>query len=140
MGQLQQFIINHWALWLALTSILILILINEISAQKSRATELSPQAAVGLINHEDALVFDFRDAESYQKGHIINALRVNEDEFSNKKMDKYKDKTLILVCAKGLQSTPIAAKLRKEGFTKVNTIAGGIASWQNADLPLVKGK
>ncbi|KTC74324.1 rhodanese domain-containing protein [Legionella birminghamensis] len=140
MGQLGQFIINHWALWLGLIVILLLIFINEIQTQKKRAKEVSPQQAVHLINREDALVIDLRDTETYRKGHIINAIRANAEDFEQQTMDKYKNKPIILVCAKGLQSTALAAKLRAKGFSEPMILAGGMGAWQNADLPLVKGK
>lgn len=140
MEQLGQFLVNHWGLWLALVAVLILIFINELLAQKKRAKELSPQAAVSLINNENAIVVDLRDTESFRNGHIIDAIRAAADDFSQQRMDKYKEKPLILVCARGLQSAPLAAKLREQGFSKPMVLAGGIAAWQTADLPLVKGK
>jgi len=140
MGQLAQFITNHWELWLALVLILLAIYINELISQKKRAKELSPQAAVNLINHENAVVVDLRDAESFSKGHIIDAIRASAEDFGQQRMKKYKDKAIILVCAKGLQATSLASKLKKEGFLQVMVLSGGLAAWQAAELPIVKGK
>jgi rhodanese-related sulfurtransferase len=140
MGQLGQFIMNHWGLWLALVGILILIFINETLAQKKRAKELTPQAAVDLINNENAVVIDIRDAETFRKGHIIDSLRVNPDDFNESRMDQYKAKPIILVCNKGLQSATLATKLKEQGFSQPLVLAGGIGAWQAAELPLVKGK
>jgi rhodanese-related sulfurtransferase len=140
MGQLEQFFVNHWALWLAFFIILALIFINELQTQKKKAKELSPAAAVDLINHEDAAVIDLRDAELFRTGHILDSIRASEDDFSQNRMDKYKKKPIILVCARGLQSAKLAAKLRNEGFLKSHVLAGGIAAWQAAELPIVKGK
>ena len=140
MGQVGQFIINHWELWLALVVVLLLIFINEFLAQKKRAKELSPQAAVNLINHDNAVIIDLRDSDSFRKGHIIDAIQATADDFEQQKMDKYKTKTLLLVCARGLQSAALATKLREQGFSQPMVLAGGIAAWQAADLPLIKGK
>lgn len=140
MGQLGQFITNHWALWLALVVVLSLVLINELHSQKKRAKELSPNAAIDLINHENAVVIDLREPELFRAGHIIGAICTPTDDFSQKRMEKYKTKPLILVCARGLQSGVIATKLRTQGFTQPMILAGGISAWQAAGLPLVKGK
>lgn len=140
MGQLGQFILNHWGLWLALILILLLIFINESLEQKKRAKEVSPQAAVNLINHDNATVIDLRDADSFRSGHIIDAIRATADDFTQQRMDKYKNKPLLLVCARGLQSAQLAAKLREQGFSQPIVLAGGISAWQTAELPLVKGK
>lgn len=140
MGQIGQFIINHWELWLALVVVLLFIFINELMAQKNRAKEISPQAVVALINDDNAVIFDIRDVENYRKGHIINAQRANADDFALPKMNSFKNKTIILVCANGQQSGALALKLRGQEFSNPLVLAGGINAWQSADLPLVKGK
>ena len=140
MEQIGQFITTHWALWLALIAILALIFINEFFAQKKRAKELSPATAVDMINHNNAVVIDLRDPEAFRAGHIIDSIRVSADDFNQQRMEKYKKKPFILVCAKGLQSTTLATKLRTQGFTDPMVLAGGVAAWQAASLPLVKGK
>jgi rhodanese-related sulfurtransferase len=140
MGQLGHFIINHWGLWLALLVVLLLIFFNELLMQKNRAKELSPQAAINLINHENAIIVDLRDPEAFRSGHIIAAIRATAEDFSQQRMDKYKTKPLILVCARGLQSSQLVAKLKEQGFTNPMVLAGGMAAWQAAELPLIKGK
>ncbi len=140
MGQAGQFILNHWALCLAFVSILLLIFISELLTQRKQAKSLSPTAAIELINHEQAVVIDLRDPETFRAGHIIGAICVPSDDFNQKRMEKYKSKPLILVCARGLQSATMATKLREQGFTSPMTLAGGITAWQAASLPLVKGK
>ena len=140
MEQLGQFILNHWALWLALVVIFLLIFVSELFAQKKRAKTLSPAAAVEMINHEEAVVIDLRDPEIFRAGHIIDAICTPADDFSQKRMEKYKSKPLIIVCARGIQSAALATKLREQGFVTPMVLAGGIAAWQTASLPLVKGK
>lgn len=140
MGQLEQFILNHWTLCLALVVILIFIFINELLMQKNRAKSVSPAAAIELINHENAVVMDMRDPETFRAGHIIDAICSPADDFNEKRMEKYKTKPVILVCARGIQAAALATKLRTQGFTQPMVLAGGIAAWQAAGLPLVKGK
>lgn len=140
MDQIGQFISNHWELWLALIVILLFIFINELLSQKKRAKELSPAAVVELINHSDAVVIDLRDQETFRSGHITDAICASADDFQKSKMDKYKTKPLVLVCARGLQSSALASKLRTQGFTQPMVLSGGLTAWQAASLPLIKGK
>lgn len=140
MEHFAEFIMNHWLLWSALVVVLGLIFAHERLEQGKRADELTPQAAVASINHDNTIVMDLRDSESYRKGHIIDAIRAKEDDFTSQRMDKYKDESILLVCPRGLQSQQLAAKLKAQGFKKPMVLAGGIAAWQSADLPLVKGK
>ena len=140
MEQLGQFITNHWELWLALVVVLLFIFINELLSQKKRGKELTPAVAINMINDEDAIVFDLREAEVFRAGHIIDSKLATVDDFNQNRMEKYKTKPLILVCARGLQSSALATKLRAKGFAQPMALAGGIAAWQAASLPLVKKK
>lgn len=137
MEHLGQFIMNHWLLWLAFIVVLALTFINELMTQKKKAKELSPQAAVAMLNNDDAVVIDLRDKDSYKAGHIIDSINATVEDFEQAKMNKYKNKNIILVCARGLQSPAAAAKIRTQGFQPL-VLGGGIAAWQNAELPLVK--
>ena len=140
MNQLGQFIINHWQLWLAFILIFLIIFINELYTQKNQAKSVSNSDAIQMINDEDAAIFDLRDAETFRAGHIAHAIRVASDDFSKKSMEKYKTKPLILICARGIQSATLATQLRAQGFMRAMSLSGGIAAWQEANLPLVKGK
>jgi rhodanese-related sulfurtransferase len=138
MEQFGQFIINHWQLWLTLAVIIILIFFNETFSQKQQAIELTPEAAINKMNHENAVVIDIRDPEQFAKGHIIDAMLANNLSFEQKKMDKYKKKIIILTCTRGVHSASLAAKLAAQGFESVYVLRGGMEAWQKASLPLVK--
>lgn len=140
MEHLGQFVINHWQLWLLFIVILSLNFVNEFLTHKSKAQELSPQDLVGLMNEEpDLAIIDLRDLEQFKKGHIIHALQAKSDDFETEKMGKYKNKSLVLVCQKGLQAPIIAKKIRENGFNPV-VLHGGMNAWQESGLPLIKGK
>ena len=139
MEHLGQFIINHWQLWLLFIVVLFLTFLNEIFTQKNKAKQLSPQAVIDLINNNSAVIIDIRDKETFKQGHIIDALNAKSEDFEQQKMEKYKDKPIVLVCARGLQSPVLAHKIRNQGYQPF-VLGGGIEAWQNADLPLVKGK
>jgi rhodanese-related sulfurtransferase len=138
MGQLAQFIVNHWPLWLAFILLLLCVFINELITQKKRAKSLSTAAAVLMMNHEGASVIDLREQDAYRAGHIIDAIRSTAEDFKQQRMDKYKNKTFILVCTRGLQSAELANKLRTQGFANAMVLAGGMTAWQEAGLPIVK--
>lgn len=136
MNQLSQFIMNHWPLSLAFVVILFLLFLNEWIAQKKKAKELTPQAAVNQINHERAVVIDLRDKESFNKGHIVDSIQATEEDFEQQKMKKYQKKILILVCLRGTHSAKVAAKINTQGY-QAQVLAGGITAWKDANLPLI---
>ncbi len=55
-----------------------------------------------------------------------------------KELEKVKTKPIIVVCARGNRSAAAAAQLRKLGFAEVLSLRGGIAAWQQANMPLEK--
>ncbi len=138
MTQLVEFITNHWPLIGGLVVTLILIWINEIVTAKQQAQSISSQTLVNLMNHDEVKVFDLRAKEAYNKGHIIDAVKANPEDFNQPHFEKYKDSHTILVCDSGLQSTTLGTKIKKQGFNQVKVLKGGIKSWTEAGLPLVK--
>ncbi len=56
---------------------------------------------------------------------------------ASKKLDRLKNKPLIVVCDNGVDSQKAAASLSKQGYT-VFALAGGLRAWSGAELPLVK--
>lgn len=102
--------------------------------------EVGPVEAVQLINRRDAVVLDLRDAAEYKAGHITNARHMPEGEIDSrmKDLEKIKTKPIIVSCARGNRSTNVANRLRKLGFGEVVSLRGGIAAWQQANMPLEK--
>jgi rhodanese-related sulfurtransferase len=96
--------------------------------------------ATQLINRSDALVIDLRPAEEFAKGHILGAKNIPLADLERRKgeLDKHKAKPLIVHCASGTSSGGGVALLRREGFGSVHNLAGGIAAWQAAGLPVQK--
>ena len=46
------------------------------------------------------------------------------------------DRPLLVYCAGGYRSSIAASLLQRHGFTQVSEIAGGIAAWEAANLPV----
>lgn len=133
------FIANHMGLFYAFASILIALMIVEaIRAKRSRA-RLRPSEAVLLINKQNAVVVDIRNNNSYRSGHIVDALSLPASDLpeAGKKLEKYKNKPLIVVCGNGNDSQKAAADLAKRGYNAF-VLSGGIRAWSSADLPLVR--
>lgn len=134
------FIVNHWVLFLVLVIIIILLIIEESRKTIQGVIKIHANQAVDLINHENAVVIDVREISKFNANHIINSLNITVSEIDNNinKIIKYKDQPVIVVCNVGQSSIKAGSILKKNGFTKVFSIAGGIAEWQKANLPLVK--
>jgi len=141
MEKLPEFIANHLflvSLFVAISSLLFW----NIFFSAMGASQIVPAEVTSLINHEDAELLDIRSAKDFEKGHIINAVNIDMATLADreKELDKYKDKTVVICCAQGQESIRVARNLKTKGFEKLYSLKGGISAWQNANLPLTKGK
>ena len=107
---------------------------------RPNAAELSPAAATLLMNREDALVLDVRESAEWAGGHIASARHIALGQFDKHitEIDKYKQTPVIVCCASGGRGQTALDKLKKAGFEKVYNLAGGIAAWSDAGLPLTR--
>jgi rhodanese-related sulfurtransferase len=95
--------------------------------------------ATHLINREDALVVDVRDPGEYGAGHILGAKNVPLSRLSDGELTKRKDRPVIVYCdGGGERSSKAIAVLKKQGFTRVANLTGGLRAWQQAGLPIEK--
>ena len=127
---------------LALAGLTLAILLNEVSSLFRGYKALRPAELTGLINRDNALVVDLRPFADFDKGHIAGAKNVLMTQFDpeNAQLKAAKSLPVVLVCKTGQSSGAAAKRLNKAGFEKVYVLDGGIAAWQQADLPLVKGR
>lgn len=134
-----QFIQNNWIL-IAIAFVSGAMLIWPMVRRSAGGPSLSTLQATQMINRDDAVVIDLRDAPSFAKGHILGARNVPLAELSRRvgELEKLKAKPVIVHCETGNRSAGAAATLRQHGFSKVYMLAGGYAAWQQALLPVQK--
>ena len=101
---------------------------------------LTPAAAVQLINREKAVVIDVCEPAEYQAGHVGGAKSIPLGELEAKLPGAVKNKAtpLVLVCASGMRSGRAVAIARKLGYDNAQSLAGGLKSWREANLPVEK--
>lgn len=127
---------------LALVGLTVAIIVTEIARLFRGYTALKPAELTRLINGEDALVLDLSASADYEKGHIAGSRNVAPSKFdpNSKLLVAAKAKPVVLVCRAGSASAAAAKKLKKAGFERIYWLDGGIPAWQQADLPLIKGR
>jgi rhodanese-related sulfurtransferase len=99
---------------------------------------VSTSEATHLINREDALVLDVRDPGEYGAGHILGAKNVPLSRLGDGDIAKRKERPVIVYCDGSERSSKAVSALRKQGFTRVVNLSGGLKAWQQAGLPVEK--
>ena len=100
---------------------------------------LAPAQAVHLINREKAVLIDVSEAEEYAAGHAVGARNIPLAQLEgHKSLPSNKALPIVLVCARGQRAARAAGTLRKLGYDKAQALAGGLAAWREAGLPVDK--
>jgi rhodanese-related sulfurtransferase len=136
MNRLLEYTANH-PLLVAAAAILLIV---EFRQRARGGAAIGPNEAIRLAN-SGALIVDVRPSADYQAGHIIDARSVPAAELVSRadSLKKYKDKPVIAYCENGSASAAATRALRGLGFTKVVSLHGGLQSWRQENLPLIKG-
>lgn len=126
--------------WLLTGTLILLVYLYLWRERVKSGAVVSPSQLSHLVNRENAVVIDMRDAAEFKAGHIVGAINLTYTKLTSdtSELDAHKDKIVILVDKMAQHSGSIGRKLGKLGFD-VRRLQGGIAEWQAQNLPLVKG-
>jgi rhodanese-related sulfurtransferase len=127
---------NIWLIALALLSGGALVWPNL----QRRGEKVSTLQATQLMNQGKAVIVDVRDPAGFATGHVRDAKNIPLKELPNRvaELEKFKSKTVIVVCQSGTQSAKATSILKKAGFNEVVSLTGGLAAWQAQGLPVAK--
>jgi rhodanese-related sulfurtransferase len=108
---------------------------------RDHATQVTPAQAVMLMNRQNAVLVDVRDAAEFSAERIEGSRSIPASDLSSrvKEIEKFKSKPVILTCASGSRSARAVSTLKKAGFEQVFNLAGGIKAWKDAGQPISSG-
>lgn len=136
-----QFLMTHWpATLIALITGLMLIW-PVLLRRLANVPQVNPAQAVNLMNRNNAILLDVREADEVAKTSITQArhIRMAEIEGRLAELGKNKDKPIVVLCQSGGRSAAVCGILKKHGFSTVYNLEGGLAAWLKAGLPVKSG-
>jgi rhodanese-related sulfurtransferase len=83
-------------------------------------------------------LLDVRELDEWVAGHAPDAVHIPMSELSQRAAELPSDAQIICVCHVGARSAAVTDALLRGGWTAVN-LAGGMAAWEEAGLPIVAG-
>jgi len=122
--------------------------IDELLARSRAAlTRLDPLAAARAVRDDGAILVDVRsDRQRARDGaipgaifHPRNVLEWRADPTSSHadpELSRDLDRTVVVVCDEGYQSSLAAATLQELGFANATDLVGGFQAWRAAELPV----
>jgi len=140
MSQMIEFAGNHLMLFGAFVVVTVLILKMELESRFSNIGQLNPSEAVRLMNNDDVVVLDVREANEFGGGHINSAKHIPMSTLKKRvaELEKFKSSHVLTYCRSGSRSNYACKILKKEGFENVYNLSGGVMNWSSSNLPLTK--
>lgn len=97
-------------------------------------------AAELLSSPQPPLAIDVRAPRERDQKHIAGSLSIPLNHLAENLEKLPKDRPLLVYCAGGYRSSIAASLLQRSGFDSVGEIAGGMAGWEAAKLPVQSGR
>ena len=106
----------------------------------SGVANVSATEAVMLMSRSKPLILDVRNATEFATGHIQGAKNIPLAELGSriKEIEKFKDKPVLVHCQRGMRAKSACSILRAQQFSQLNNLQGGLDTWVEAKMPLIK--
>jgi rhodanese-related sulfurtransferase len=90
-----------------------------------------------LATNQPPLILDVRTPREYASRHIADSLNIPLNHLQDRLAELPRRRRIAIHCAGGYRSSAAASILAHHGFPHVTELAGGIAAWDSARLPLI---
>ncbi len=142
MAEFLDFATRNWTLFAVLAGVVAMLVVTEVMRLMRAGHTVDAQDALRLFNEEDAVLVDVREVGEYRDGHVPGATSIPVATLKSRpeELEKFKNRPIILYCRTGGQSGSAASLLKKNGYSRVYNLKGGIGTWSGANLPIVKGR
>src|SRR6202166_252661 len=97
----------------------------------------APMVAEELASADPPLVLDIRNPREWATRHIDGSVNVPLNHLQERITEIPRDRRIAVHCAGGYRSSIAASILQQYGITNLAEMAGGLAAWETAKLPVV---
>ena len=136
-----EFMMEYWYLFAMLLVIVFLLSMDPNNRGAAGSRNLTPAQLPQVQSRENAVIIDVNQSEKFKEGHISQAIGMPFSDLANSltRLKKYQKKAVILTCDTGNTSRKASAILKKNDFTDIYILSGGLNAWKKENLPLEKG-
>lgn len=140
-NEFPDFFMRHYFMVGAWGVVLVMLIVVQFKLLTARIAKANAGTAVNLVNREDGVFVDIRSADGFSSGHIANAINITAADIKSGKIgriDSRRDKPVILVGKDKFDSECFNSGrfLKKQGFTKIYILEGGMLDWSSSNMPL----
>jgi rhodanese-related sulfurtransferase len=134
------FLEKNWTIVLVMVVSGLMLLWPYVQRLFSPVREVSTHEATRMMNNDNAIVLDVREAKTLGATRLPHAVHIPLSELKTRvgELAKWTARPVIVYCDQGKAGRGAAAVLAKSGFASVYLLQGGYRAWKEAGLPVQK--
>jgi len=131
------FLIDYWYLSVPLFLSLLLWFLAE---SRRGGKRIDCNELTFYANKKSACLLDVRAKADYDNGTIAGSINIPYDDLSDRmhELAKYENLPIVLICNMGRNAALAGEKLSQNNFVETCVLKGGIMTWQQEGLPIIK--
>ena len=96
------------------------------------------EARTLLDTNNNVYLLDVRTPQEYSQGRLAGSVLIPIGEFERRIREVPKNKTIVVYCAVGSRSKPVAGFLAQQGYKDVYNMTDGIVGWYRNGFPILR--
>lgn len=117
--------------------LVLLLLVTMVSHVWGAEKNISARDAKALMDtNKNVFLLDVRTPQEYSQGKLAGSVLIPIGEFERRIREVPKNKTIVVYCAVGSRSKPVAGFLAQQGYKDVYNMTDGIVGWYRNGFPI----
>ncbi|MDX2350137.1 MAG: rhodanese-like domain-containing protein [Porticoccus sp.] len=125
--------------WMLVSVLMVIVYLFAINERIKSGKPISSHVATRMLNTDEAVLLDIREAKDFKAGHIAGAFNIPHTKLQDRlvELEAHREKAIIIADKAGQHTGAIGRRLQQKEFN-VQRLTGGMMEWQNQKLPVVK--
>jgi rhodanese-related sulfurtransferase len=117
--------------------LIVLMLAAMVTQVWAAGKNISSRDVKALLDKDTGVfLLDVRTPQEYSQGRLAKSVLIPIDEFERRIGEVPKNKTIVVYCAVGSRSKPVANFLAQQGYKDVYNMTDGIVGWYRNGFPV----
>ncbi len=116
--------------------LLMLAIVTQVWAAEKNIS--AREARTLLDTNKNVYLLDVRTPQEYSQGRLAGSVLIPIGEFERRIREVPKNKTIVVYCAVGSRSKPVAGFLAQQGYKDVYNMTDGIVGWYRNGFPILR--
>lgn len=117
--------------------LVLLMLVTMVTQVWGAEKNITARDAKALLDtNKNIYLLDVRTLQEYSQGKLAGSVLIPLGEFERRMREVPKNKTIVVYCAVGSRSKPVANFLAQQGYKDVYNMSDGIVGWYRNGFPV----